>query len=86
MEEILPGRMTTTKRTGEVVSRPPNAPHRVENLDTLVDRLRDGGGGSAVPRIRRESSLPKGKGATRAYPKSLRVDPVAPLGFSRVGG
>ena len=36
--------------------------------------------------FRRAGLLPKGKGATRAYSKSLRVDPVAPLGFSRVAG
>ena len=36
--------------------------------------------------FRRAGLLPKGKGATRAYSKSLRVDPVARLGFSRVAG
>ena len=111
-------------KPGEVVSRPPNAPHRVENLDTLNVSLSTGFVMQAADRrylvyganhlfrrqfglptistretglvasttclayraFRRAGLLPKGKGATRAYPKSLRVDPVAPLGFSRVGG
>jgi hypothetical protein len=34
--------------------------------------------------FRRAGWLPKGKGTTRSYPKDLRVDPVAPLGFSPV--
>lgn len=111
-------------KPGEVVSWPQNAPHRVENLDTLNVSLSTGFVTQAADRrylvyaanhlfrrqfglpttstretglaastkclayraFRRAGLLPKGKGATRAYPKSLRVDPVAPLGFSRVGG
>lgn len=105
---------------GDVVSWPQNAPHRIENLDTLNVSLSTGFVTEAADRrhliysanhlfrrlfaiptvstretglaastkclayrvFRRVGLLPKAKGATRAYPKTLRVDPAAPLGFS----
>ncbi|HEX7788737.1 MAG TPA: hypothetical protein VF653_21145, partial [Methylomirabilota bacterium] len=107
---------------GDVVSWPQNAPHRIENLDTLNVSLSTGFVTEAADRrhliysanhllrrrfglptvstreaglaasakclayrmFRRAGWLPKGKGATRSYPKNLRVDPAAPLGFSAV--
>jgi hypothetical protein len=107
---------------GDVVSWPQNAPHRIENLDSLNVSLSTGFDTDAADRrqiiysanhlfrrrlglptvstretgpaasmkcfgyrvFRRAGWLPKSKAATPDYPKNLRIDPTAPLGYSPV--